>query len=44
MRFWRDERGNFAILFGICVVPVQVAAGTAFDQITAALSKLRIAK
>lgn len=31
MRFWRDERGNVALLFGICVVPLLLAVGMAID-------------
>jgi Flp pilus assembly protein TadG len=30
-KFWTDERGNFAMIFGLSVVPVVALAGTATD-------------
>lgn len=44
-RFWRDERGNFAIIFSLAAIPVVALAGMALDysRISAAEDRLQAA-
>ncbi len=41
-RFWNDDRGNIAIIFGLAVIPFMIAAGSAVDYGRAVVTKHRL--
>ncbi|MEM7428311.1 MAG: pilus assembly protein [Pseudomonadota bacterium] len=41
-RFWTDDRGNIAIIFGLAIIPFMIAAGTAVDYGRAVVAKHRL--